>query len=151
MIARVVGWTTGALLLVAAILAWFVHPAQTAILIGLVVIIMSVWQVYRRRAGIEPLEPSTWLTIVVPLIFGALAVTALNGWIYRISADAGTESGDLQMLIGLITGVVGMAAAYGYGRIRAQKAQMDEVVDVNVDDDEPGDPDDTEWFFPQAK
>ncbi|WOC14469.1 hypothetical protein [Gordonia sp. MP11Mi] len=151
MTARIVGWSTGALLLVAAIISWFVHPAQTAGLIALAVIVMSAWQVYRRRAGIEPLPQNMWTTIVVPLVFGALAVTALNGWIYRISADAGTESGDVQMVIGLFTGVIGMAAAYGYGRVRAQRAQLDEVVDVRIDDDEPGEADDDQWFFPQAK
>lgn len=150
MIARVVGLATGGVLLVAAVLSWFVHPAVTAILVGAAVAVMSVWQIVRRSMGIEPLEPSVWITIVVPLIFGSLAVIALNGWIYRISADAGTESGDLQMLVGLCTGVVGMAAAYGYGRVRAQKAQLDEVVQVDIDDDEPSAADD-DWFFPQAK
>ena len=150
MIARVVGVVTGALLLVAAIVSWFVHPAVTAVLDGAAVVVISVWQVFRRRAGIEPLAQSTWVTIVVSLIFGALAVIALNGWIYRISADAGTESGDLQMVVGLCTGVIGMAAAYGYGRLRAQKAQLDEVVEVNIDDDDPQAAGD-DWFFPQAK
>ncbi|MCF8569573.1 hypothetical protein L5G32_04755 [Gordonia sp. HY002] len=151
MTARIVGLATGALLLIAAIASWYVHPAVTAALVAAAVLVMSVWQVFRRRAGIEPLKQSTWVAIVVPLTYAALAVVALNGWIYRISADAGTESGDLQMVVGLTTGVVGMSAAYGYGRVRAQKAQLNEVVEVDLADDEPGVADGDSWFFPQAK
>nr|WP_246372303.1 hypothetical protein [Gordonia humi] len=135
--------------MVAAVLSWFIAPVITAVLVGAAVV-MSVWQVYRRRAGVPPLEQPTWVTITVPCTFGALAVIALNGWIYRISADAGGDDTNAGTLIGLGAGVVGMAAAYGYGRIRAQKAQLDEVVDVDLDDDEPGESDE-EWFFPQAK
>ncbi|WP_353108612.1 hypothetical protein [Gordonia sp. (in: high G+C Gram-positive bacteria)] len=127
--ARIAAGVSGSLLLVAAIAAWFVNPVVTAVLVGMAVVVMSGWQMYRRRAGIEPLPESGFTTIVVPLVFGGLAVTALNGWIYRISADAGSGSGDLRMLIGLITGVIGMAAAYGYGRIRAQKAQIAAIDD----------------------
>ncbi len=127
--ARIAGGVSGLLLLIAAVAAWFVHPAVTAVLVGLAVVVMSAWQVYRRRTGVQALPENAFTTIVVPLVFGALAVIALNGWIYRISSDAGSESGDLQMLIGLITGVVGMAAAYGYGRIRAQKAQLAAIDD----------------------
>ncbi|EGD55705.1 hypothetical protein [Gordonia neofelifaecis] len=144
--ARVAAGISGLLLLAAAILSWWVHPAITAVLVGLAVVVMSAWQVYRRRAGIEPMAAGWWTTYVGPLTFGALAVIALNGWIYRISADAGSDSGELQMLIGLITGVVGMAAAYGYGRLRAQRAQLGEI--ARPEDDEQ---DDQQWFFPQAK
>lgn len=151
--ARVVATMAGLLLLAAAIGAWWLHPVIPAILVGLAVVVMSGWQLYRRRAGIPPLPASGMTTIVVPLTFGALAVVALNGWIYRISADAGAENGELQMVVGLVTGVIGMAAAYGYGRLRAQKAQLDEVVEAKIVDDRSkrADVDDDQWFFPQAK
>lgn len=146
--ARTAAGLSGLILLVAAVASWFVPPSVTAILVALAVVVMSAWQIHRRRAGIAPTPPSTMTTFVIPLTFGALAVVALNGWIYRISAEAG-DSGELQT-IGLVTGVIGMAAAYGYGRLRAQKAQLDEVVEVNPADDTP-DTDDDQWFFPQAK
>lgn len=153
MTARLAAGVSGLLLLAAAIGAWWLHPAVTAILVGLAVVVMSAWQIYRRRKGIPPLPPSVLTTFVVPLTFGALAVIALNGWIYRMSADAGNDNGEFQMLIGLFTGVVGMAGAYGYGRLRAQKAQLDEVVEVSIVDDRRTrkDVDDEQWFFPQAK
>ncbi|WP_132993620.1 hypothetical protein [Gordonia zhaorongruii] len=134
MIARVVAGVTGLLLLVAAIVSWTVDPVVTALLVAFAVVIMSLWQFYRRRAGIEPVARNVWTTIVVPLTFGLLAVTALNGWIFRISADSGGESGEVGMLVGLITGVIGMSAAYGYGRIRAQKAQIAALDDEGDDE-----------------
>ncbi|ALG84558.1 hypothetical protein [Gordonia phthalatica] len=151
--ARIAAGVSGAFLLAAAICAWWVHPAISAVLVSVSVIVMSVWQIYRRRRGIAPMPPSIVTTYVVPLTFGALAVIALNGWNYRIASHAGSDGGEFQMLIGLLTGVVGMSAAYGYGRLRAQKAQVDEVVEVTIADDRRtrGDVDDEQWFFPQAK
>ncbi|MGB3303862.1 hypothetical protein [Gordonia sp. (in: high G+C Gram-positive bacteria)] len=151
MTARVAAGISGILLLCAAIGSWTLHPAITAVIVGFAVVVMSLWQVYRKRAGIEPLPSTVWTTYVWPLTFGGLAVVALNGWIYRISADAGTDSGELQMIVGLLTGVVGMASAYGYGRIQAQKAQLGEVVEVNLADDKSKEVDDQQWFFPQSK
>ncbi|MBM7367611.1 hypothetical protein [Gordonia hydrophobica] len=153
MTARLAAGLAGLLLLAAAIGAWWLHPVVTAVLVGVAVVVMSAWQLYRRSRGIVPLPDSVTTTFVVPLTFGALAVIALNGWIYRISADAGSDNGEFQMLIGLVTGVVGMAGAYGYGRLRAQKAQIDEVVEASIVDDRRTrkDVDDEQWFFPQAK
>ena len=148
--ARIASGISGLLLLVAAIVSWWVHPATTAILVGVAVVVMTAWQLYRRARGIEPVPGNVWTTIVVPLTFGALAVIALNGWIYRISADAGGESGEMQMLIGLITGVIGMAAAYGYGRVRAQRAQLKETAPAHETDDDYEESDDQEWFFPRG-
>ncbi|MGB3698700.1 MAG: hypothetical protein WBA05_14830, partial [Gordonia sp. (in: high G+C Gram-positive bacteria)] len=119
MTARLAAGVSGALLTVAAVVAWWVSPAITATLVGVAVVVMSAWQLYRRRAGIEPQTADVWNTYVWPLTFGGLAVVALNGWIYRISSDAGGESGHMQMVVGLVTGVIGMASAYGYGRLRA--------------------------------
>lgn len=150
--ARIAAVVSGAFLLAAAICAWWVHPVVSAVLVAVSVIVMSVWQIYRRRRDIAPLPPTIVTTYVVPLTFGALAVIALNGWNYRIASHAGS-GGESQMLIGLLTGVVGMSAAYGYGRLRAQKAQVDEVVEVTIAEDRRrrGDVDDEQWFFPQAK
>ncbi|GAA3959670.1 hypothetical protein [Gordonia caeni] len=147
--ARIVGVVCGAILLGAAIASWWVSPVVTAALVGAAVVLMSVWQVYRRVKHIPPVSTGTWVTVWVPLIFGALAVIALNGWIYRISADAGGESGETGTLIGLATGVVGMAAAYGYGRLRAQRVQVAEqqygAAAAPDEDDVAGE---QEWFFP---
>lgn len=145
--ARIVGVVCGLILLVAAVGAWWLPPVATAVLVGIAVLLMSVWQVYRRVRHIPPVSTGTWVTVWVPLIFGALAVIALNGWIYRISADVG-DSGEAGTLIGLAAGVVGMAAAYGYGRLRAQRVQVAEqrygAAAAVTDDDEP----DEAWFFP---
>lgn len=151
MTARLAAAVSGVLLLCAAIGSWFLHPAVTAVIVGLSVVVMSVWQIYRKRAGIDPLPSTMWTTYVWPITFGGLAVVALNGWIYRISADAGSDSGELQMVVGLITGVIGMASAYGYGRLQAQKAQLGEVVEVDLADDDSTEVDDEQWFFPQSK
>lgn len=149
---QVTAVVAGLILLVAAVAAWWVSPWVTAILVGVAVVVLSCWQWYRRRRGIPPAPETAWTVYVWPLTFGALAVIALNGWIYRISVDAGGGSTTIGMLAGLATGVVGMAAAYGYGRVRAQKAQLAQVVDNAVDD--PGEQresgDDQQWFFPQA-
>lgn len=150
--ARIVGVVCGAILLAAAIGAWWVSPVVTAVLVGAAVVLMSVWQVYRRVRHIPPVSTGTWVTVWVPLLFGALAVIALNGWIYRISADVGGESGETGTLIGLATGVVGMAAAYGYGRLRAQRVQLTEQqYGAGPDEDTVDEADDAEWFFPTAR
>lgn len=126
MIGRVVAVVSGVLLLIAAVAAWWVSPWITAVIVGIAVVVLSCWQWYRRRAGI-PVAPETmWTVYIWPLTFGALAVIALNGWIYRMSADAGGESSNTALIVGLVTGVVGMAAAYGYGRVRAQRVQVAE-------------------------
>lgn len=152
MTGRIVGIVCGVILLVAAVAAWWVSPVLTAVLVAVAVVLMTAWQLYRRARHIPAAEQDVWTVYVWPLTFGALAVIALNGWIYRISADAGGESGEFGTLIGLATGVVGMAAAYGYGRVRAQKVQVTEqqygaVQTVDDAEDEP----DEEWFFPTAR
>lgn len=147
MAGQAVAAVAGLVLLVAAVASWWVSPWITAILVAIAVIVLSYWQWYRRRRGLPGAPETTWTVYVWPLTFGALAVIALNGWIYRISADAGGGSGELGMIVGLITGVVGMAAAYGYGRVRAQEAQLAEVAPADGDRDEPAD---EEWFFPQS-
>lgn len=152
MTGTVVAGVCGLILLGAAIAAWWVSPVLTAVLVAVAVVIMTAWQLYRRARGIPAAPQNAWTVYVWPLTFGALAVIALNGWIYRISADAGGESGEVGTLIGLATGVIGMAAAYGYGRVRAQKVQVSEQrygAAQNLDDadDEP----DAEWFFPTSR
>lgn len=157
MTARVVGAVSGLILLAAAIGAWWVSPVLTAVLVAIAVVIMTAWQLYRRANGIEPAAQNMWTVYIWPLTFGALAVIALNGWIYRISSDAGGESGQLGTLIGLATGVVGMAGAYGYGRVRAQKVQVAEQKYGADRTEEPEDDEDGEaeaaqdWFFPQQQ
>ncbi len=151
MIGRVVAVLTGLILLTAAIASWWIAPPLTAILVGLAVVLLTGWQWYRRRAGIPRAPATGWTMYVWPLTFGALAVTALNGWIYRISADAGGDATNAGTLLGLAVGVVFMAAAYGYGRVRAQRVQLTEqqyggAVDADADD-EP----DEEWFFPVTR
>ena len=150
----VVGVVVGLVLFAAAIAAWWVSPVLTAVLVAIAVVLMTAWQLYRRARGIPAAPQNAWTVYVWPLTFGALAVIALNGWIYRISADAGGESGEFGTLIGLATGVVGMAAAYGYGRVRAQKAQLsllgDDESPVGVTADQE-DEDEADWFFPTAK
>jgi len=131
--ARIAAAVSGALLLIAAVAAWWIGPWITAGLVAAAVVVLSLWQWYRRRHDIPPVPDSMLTTYILPLTFGALAVVALNGWIYRISADAGGENGELGTIVGLITGVIGMAAAYGYGRIRAQKAQLAAVDDRPAD------------------
>lgn len=152
MTGTVVAGVCGLILLGAAIAAWWVSPVLTAVLVAVAVVIMTAWQLYRRARGIPAAPQNAWTVYVWPLTFGALAVIALNGWIYRISADAGGESGEVGTLIGLATGVIGMAAAYGYGRVRAQEVQVSEQrygAAQNLDDadDEP----DAEWFFPTSR
>lgn len=154
MIGRVVGVVSGLILLVAAVAAWWVWPVVTAVLVGVAVVAMTGWQLYRRAHHIEPAAQNVWTVYIWPLTFGALAVIALNGWIYRISADAGGESGSVGTLIGLATGVVGMAGAYGYGRVRAQKVQISEqrygaAHDEQESEDEADAAPAQEWFFPQ--
>ncbi|WP_026917688.1 hypothetical protein [Gordonia shandongensis] len=150
MTAPLAAGVSGLFLAAAAVGAWWLHPAVTAALVAAAVVVLTAWQVYRRRAGIA-LMPATALTVFVgPLTFGALAVIAFNGWIYRISADSGTESGHLQMIVGLITGVIGMTGAYLYGRVRAHRAQLGDVVEARIGD-EPTGVDEDGWFFPQAR
>lgn len=139
----IVGTICGLILLVAAVAAWWAPPVLTAILVGLAVIVMSLWQLYRRGRDIPPVSVNNWVTIGVPLLFGGLAVVALNGWIMQISRGAdGGESSTTATLVGLGTGVVFMASAYGYGRVRAQKVQISEqkygetAAKVTADDDE---------------
>ncbi|MFZ2510793.1 MAG: hypothetical protein WAW85_06860 [Gordonia sp. (in: high G+C Gram-positive bacteria)] len=154
MIGKAVALVCGLILLVAAVAAWWVSPVLTAVLVAVSVVIMTGWQVYRRAQGIPAAAPNAWTVYIWPLSFGALAVIALNGWIYRISADAGGESGEVGTLIGLATGVVGMAAAYGYGRVRAQKVQVSEQQYGGIPDGQArGDDvdDDADWFFPTAR
>lgn len=124
----IVGTLCGLILLVAAVGSWWFSPTVTAVLVGVAVLVMSVWQGYRRAKGIAPVSSNNWITIGVPVLFGGLAVTALNGWIMQVSrgADGGGESGMTQMTVGFVTGVIFMAAAYGYGRVRAQKVQLAE-------------------------
>ncbi|MFT3714951.1 MAG: hypothetical protein QM774_03115 [Gordonia sp. (in: high G+C Gram-positive bacteria)] len=123
----IVGTLCGLILVVAAAGSWAMPPLWTAVLVGVAVVVMSVWQWLRRRRGIAPVSTSNWVTIGVPVLFGALAVTALNGWIMQVSRDADDHgSVGTELLIGFATGVVFMAAAYGYGRVRAQKVQQAE-------------------------
>ncbi|MFT4087980.1 MAG: hypothetical protein QM658_12700 [Gordonia sp. (in: high G+C Gram-positive bacteria)] len=143
---------SGLLLAVAAVISWWVSPVLTAVLVGLAVIVMSVWQWYRRRHDVPAGPATVWTTIVWPVTYGCVAVTALNGWIYRVSADSGSsEASSVRLLVGLVTGVIGMAAAYGYGRVRAQKAQVAEQHYGGSPADEADDEPDDEWFFPQAR
>lgn len=122
-----VGGVCGLILLISAIGAWWFPPLLTAVLVGAAVAVMSVWQWHRRRRGIAPVSESSWVMVGGPTLYAALAVITLNGWIKQVSRSAtGGESGMTTMLVGFVTGVIFMASAYGYGRLRAQKVQVSE-------------------------
>ncbi|GAC58671.1 hypothetical protein GOHSU_45_00370 [Gordonia hirsuta DSM 44140 = NBRC 16056] len=149
-----VGGACGLILLISAIGAWWFPPLLTAVLVGVAVVVMSVWQWQRRRRGIAPVSENSWVTVGVPTLFGGLAVITLNGWIMQVSRKAtGGESGVTAMLVGFVTGVIFMASAYGYGRLRAQRVQVSEqqyggrrVRDTGDEHDAEDELDPNEWL-----
>jgi len=76
---RLVAGIAGLILLVAAVLAWFVSPVITAVLVGAAVVLMSGWQLYRRGKNIPAAPENTWTTLWLPITYGCLAVVALIG------------------------------------------------------------------------
>ncbi|MFT3662723.1 MAG: hypothetical protein QM809_15480 [Gordonia sp. (in: high G+C Gram-positive bacteria)] len=151
----IVGTFCGLTLLVAGVGSWWFVPWLTAVLVGVAVVVMSVWQWFRRSREIAPVSSNPWLVVGVPVLFGGLAVLALNGWIMQVSRGAdgggssGGESGMTQMTVGFVTGVIFMAGAYGYGRVRAQRVQVTEQrygEPVAETPDEDDDVDPNEWL-----
>lgn len=144
---RFVGAVAGGVLFVASIVAWLASPVLTALLVAASAGILTGWQIYRKRHGIPPAAMPAWMNITVPLLFGGLATIALNGWIFTISVGADGRQSNASMIVGLMAGVVAMGFAYGYGRVRAQRAQQNEVVEPGDSKDIDGeDVDPNEWL-----
>lgn len=110
-----------ALLAVDAVLAWFINPVISGLLLVAAVVVAVIDRLTRRGRPEGP-PPAAWVAITVSLTIGALAVVAFNGWIFRLSQDSGGTDSNLRLLIGLLSGAVGFTVAYGYGRLRTQRA-----------------------------
>lgn len=66
-------------------------------------------------------------------------------------SDAGGAESHVGTLVGLAVGVVFMATAYGYGRVRAQRVQLSEQQYGGSPDAGEDDEPDEEWFFPVTR